>query len=77
MEDSKVKLFRELIIEEHNRLIKIAKKTNQAILKTKLDEVRAELNKYLRENSELEDIEKLELEEMIIDKKRINTEVER
>ena len=42
-----------------------------------MDEVRAELNKYLRENSEYEEIEKLELEEMIIDKKHITTEVER
>lgn len=74
LEDSEVKKFRDLIIEEHNRLIKLSKKTNQAVLKTKLDEIRAELNKYLRENNDLEEIEKLNLNEMIIDLNRIEKE---
>ena len=77
LEDHEVKLFKEIIIEEHNRLIKLAKKTNQAILKTKLEEIKTELNKYLRENSEYEDIEKLNLNEMNIDINRINLDMEK
>lgn len=77
LEDSEVKMFRDMIIEEHNRLIKLSKKTNQAVLKTKLDEIRVELNKFLRENKDLEDIEKLNLDEMIIDLNRIEKEQER
>jgi WD40 repeat protein len=77
IEDSEVKRFPDLIIEEHNRLIKLSKKTNQAVLKTKLDEIRVELNKFLRENNDLEEIEKLNLNEMIIDLNRIEKESER
>jgi len=77
LDDNEVKRFREIIIEEHKRLIKLSKKTNQAVLKTKLDEIRNELNKHLRENNDLEEIEKLGLQEMIIDLNRIEKEKER
>lgn len=76
IEDNEVKKFKDIIIEDHNRLIKLSKKTNQAGLKAKLDEIRSELNKNLRENNELEVIEKLKLDEMIIDLNRIEMEKE-
>ncbi len=77
LNDNQVKKFRDLILDEHNRLIKLSKKTNQAVLKTKLDEIRVELNKYLRDNNELEEIERLNFSDMIIDLNRIEKEQEK
>lgn len=59
--------FNKNIKEEHLKIVNFYKKSNQAMMKSKIDEIKLELLKYQNENQRLEEIEQLKVEEMIID----------
>eukprot|EP00340_Litonotus_pictus_P006283 CAMPEP_0170517338 /NCGR_PEP_ID=MMETSP0209-20121228/3359_1 /TAXON_ID=665100 ORGANISM="Litonotus pictus, Strain P1" /NCGR_SAMPLE_ID=MMETSP0209 /ASSEMBLY_ACC=CAM_ASM_000301 /LENGTH=1545 /DNA_ID=CAMNT_0010802563 /DNA_START=763 /DNA_END=5400 /DNA_ORIENTATION=- len=72
--DEELKSLEEIIHLEYLKLIRSAKKSNQATLKEMLEKLKHELNKIITENSREEEIEQLKQEEMIIDQTRISLE---
>lgn len=71
LDDDEVRSQEDLINEEYERIIKIAKKNFQIALKERLDKIKTELNKYIIENSRQEEIEQLSSEQMVIDPDQI------
>ena len=75
--DEDLKSIEEVLHLEYLKIIKTNKRIMQGQMKEKLDSIKAELNKYISENSkEEEEIEQLKPEDMIINPVRIEYEKE-
>jgi WD40 repeat protein len=72
--DDLVRDFKAILIDMHNEKVYSYKKNAQSTIKSRLVEIKNELNKFIHENEVLPEIEQLSKEEMVIDTERVRLE---